>query len=87
MADITEETDVMAVLEDQESEKPKTLLRKLQSSTGSSSYVYMKNQAAARWHPKATAQDGSNPWKRIHGIVMGLRIPWGQRFDQEERKK
>lgn len=27
-----------------ESEKPKTLLHKLQSSTGSSSYVYMKNQ-------------------------------------------
>lgn len=43
LADITEETDVM-VSEDQESEKPKTLLHKLQSSTGSSSYVYMKNQ-------------------------------------------
>lgn len=34
----------MAVSEDQESEKPKTLLHKLQSSTGSPSYVYMKNQ-------------------------------------------
>lgn len=43
--------------------------------------------AAARWHPKATAQDGSNPWKRIHGIVMGLQIPWGQRFNQKEGKK
>jgi len=40
--------------------------------------------ATARWHPKATAQDGSNPWKRILGIVMGLKVPWRQRFNQEE---
>ncbi|CAM4614428.1 unnamed protein product [Leuciscus chuanchicus] len=44
-------------------------------------------ESTARWHPKATAQDGSNPWKRIHGIVMGLKVPWRQRFNQEEGKK
>lgn len=47
----------MAVSEDQESEKPKTLLHKLQSSTGSSSYVYMKNQGwlLCLWsHPSTT---------------------------------
>ncbi|XP_056114508.1 uncharacterized protein LOC130090900 [Rhinichthys klamathensis goyatoka] len=41
-----------------ESEKPKTLLHKLQSSTGISSYVYMKNQTGCsclRPHPSTTA--------------------------------